>query len=99
MSLRVDDGVRAGHRVLLTGTPVQNNLTELITLLRLVMPDLFLIQEDGKLKDDEDVGWDEAEGTSLRIPCLPAPPVRPMLTDTFCSCPLQYHAKDRGQCS
>lgn len=31
----------ASHRVLLTGTPLQNNLTELWSLLNFIMPRLF----------------------------------------------------------
>ena len=31
----------ASHRVLLTGTPLQNNLTELWALLNFLMPKLF----------------------------------------------------------
>ena len=37
--------VKARHRVLLTGTPVQNNVQELITLLRFVVADSFLLAD------------------------------------------------------
>eukprot|EP01134_Creolimax_fragrantissima_P002746 CFRG2746T1 len=33
--------LNARHRVLLTGTPLQNNLLELISLLNFIMPDMF----------------------------------------------------------
>lgn len=33
--------VKAERRLLLTGTPVQNNLLELVSLLSFVMPDIF----------------------------------------------------------
>jgi len=33
--------LKAKHRILLTGTPLQNNLLELISLLIFVMPSLF----------------------------------------------------------
>lgn len=33
--------LQAKHRILLTGTPLQNNLLELISLLIFVMPSLF----------------------------------------------------------
>ncbi|ESO84241.1 hypothetical protein LOTGIDRAFT_61963, partial [Lottia gigantea] len=33
--------IRAGRRLLLTGTPLQNNLVELMSLLCFVMPDIF----------------------------------------------------------
>ena len=37
--------MKARHRVLLTGTPVQNNVQELVTLLRFVAADSFLITD------------------------------------------------------
>ncbi|XP_013776880.1 SWI/SNF-related matrix-associated actin-dependent regulator of chromatin subfamily A containing DEAD/H box 1-like [Limulus polyphemus] len=37
--------IKAQHRLLLTGTPLQNNLIELMSLLIFVMPDMF----DGKI--------------------------------------------------
>ena len=33
--------INAEHRILLTGTPLQNNLLELMSLLNFVMPDMF----------------------------------------------------------
>jgi SNF2 family DNA or RNA helicase len=39
--------VPARHRVLLTGTPIQNNLVELLSLLTFVMPSLFLDAQKG----------------------------------------------------
>lgn len=33
--------LKAKHRILLTGTPLQNNLLELMSLLIFVMPSLF----------------------------------------------------------
>ncbi|XP_072243863.1 SWI/SNF-related matrix-associated actin-dependent regulator of chromatin subfamily A containing DEAD/H box 1A [Leuresthes tenuis] len=33
--------INAGHRLLLTGTPLQNNLLELMSLLNFIMPSLF----------------------------------------------------------
>lgn len=38
---RISLFLKAKHRVLLTGTPLQNNLLELISLLIFVMPSLF----------------------------------------------------------
>ena len=33
--------LRSAHKLLLTGTPVQNNLSELFAMLRFAMPDVF----------------------------------------------------------
>ena len=35
-----------GRRLLLTGTPLQNNLTELLSLLHFTMPDIFSPTQD-----------------------------------------------------
>ena len=37
---------KAKHRLLLTGTPLQNNLLELISLLIFVMPSMFAGKRD-----------------------------------------------------
>jgi len=34
--------LRAKHRLLMTGTPLQNDLNELLALLTFIMPNLFL---------------------------------------------------------
>ncbi|KAG8891809.1 hypothetical protein FRB99_003344, partial [Tulasnella sp. 403] len=38
--------IRAHWRLLLTGTPLQNNLQELVSLLNFIMPDLFVQHEE-----------------------------------------------------
>ena len=48
-SLQSLKGIRADHRVLLTGTPLQNNLAELFMLLAFLDKDKF-----GKLQNFED---------------------------------------------
>ena len=39
--LRELKALRAGNRLLLTGTPLQNNLVELWALLNFILPDIF----------------------------------------------------------
>ncbi|XP_060522592.1 SWI/SNF-related matrix-associated actin-dependent regulator of chromatin subfamily A containing DEAD/H box 1 homolog isoform X2 [Cylas formicarius] len=62
--------INAKHRILLTGTPLQNNLLELMSLLIFVMPKMFaektddlrnLFQKNAKAKDDEIVPAFERE--------------------------------------
>jgi SNF2 family DNA or RNA helicase len=55
--------VKARHRVLLTGTPVQNNVQELITLLRFVVADSFLLA-DAQNAYITDVAMSEANADS-----------------------------------
>jgi SWI/SNF-related matrix-associated actin-dependent regulator of chromatin subfamily A containing DEAD/H box 1 len=54
------NAIRAGHRLLLSGTPVQNDLGELLSLMSFTMPKLF------RNIDIEDVlegfGWDKKSG-------------------------------------
>lgn len=54
--------IKATNRILLTGTPLQNNLLELMSLLIFVMPNIFsektedlknLFQKNAKNKDDD----------------------------------------------
>ncbi|XP_066137472.1 SWI/SNF-related matrix-associated actin-dependent regulator of chromatin subfamily A containing DEAD/H box 1 homolog [Euwallacea fornicatus] len=62
--------INARHRILLTGTPLQNNLLELMSLLIFVMPKIFaektddlknLFQKNSKAKEDENVPSFERE--------------------------------------
>lgn len=41
--------VRSRHRLLLTGTPLQNNLMELWSLLHFLMPNVFTSHEEFKV--------------------------------------------------
>ena len=49
MSFNTLSQLQSEYKILLTGTPVQNNLTELWTLLTFLMPGLF---EDVRLLSD-----------------------------------------------
>ena len=54
------NAIRAGHRLLLSGTPVQNDLGELLSLMSFTMPKLFRnINIDELL---EGFGWDKKSG-------------------------------------
>ena len=64
-------GIQASHRVLLTGTPVQNTLGELAALLRLVSADTFRAADAGAdgarwLKEDDIGDDDEEDGARLK---------------------------------
>ena len=49
-------GIGATHRLLLTGTPLQNNLTELWALLHWLYPQIFTEQTQSKFQAAFDLG-------------------------------------------
>jgi len=80
-------GYKAGHRVILSGTPLQNEITELWSLLNFLLPDIFDTNDDFEewfakpFKTGED-GADfdvEDEEKEFLIKCLHAV-LRPFMT-------------------
>ncbi|GME78530.1 unnamed protein product [Ambrosiozyma monospora] len=72
--------LKANYRVLLTGTPLQNNLRELVSLLCFIMPDLFKEKRDdfevifnqktttrGSTRDKDEEPKDENDDQEKRI--------------------------------
>jgi superfamily II DNA or RNA helicase len=58
--------LRARRRLLLTGTPVQNNIAELVALLRFVIADVFVPANcDAVYSEKEEADWDN-EGSNKR---------------------------------
>ena len=49
--------IKAGHRLLLSGTPVQNDLRELLALMSFILPEIF--QKIGIDDLLDDFGWDK----------------------------------------
>ena len=49
--------IKAGHRLLLSGTPVQNDLRELLALMSFILPDIF--QKIGIEEVLDGFGWDK----------------------------------------
>ena len=56
------NAIRAGHRLLLSGTPVQNDLGELLSLMSFTMPKLFRNIDIDELL--EGFGWDKKSGVN-----------------------------------
>ena len=54
------NAIRAGHRLLLSGTPVQNDLGELLSLMSFTMPKLFRNIDIEEVL--EGFGWDKKSG-------------------------------------
>ena len=54
--------IRAVHRLLLSGTPVQNDLSELLALMSFIMPDIF--RKIGIEEILEGFGWDRNSRTT-----------------------------------
>jgi len=63
--------LRSAHRLLITGTPLQNNLHELWSLLNFLLPDLFASSEDFdewfKLGAEEGLSTSEIEAKNVKM--------------------------------
>lgn len=64
-ALILRSSLQAEHRLLLTGTPLQNNLLELMSLLNFIMPSMFSSSTTQLSKMFSMVGDSEAFGTDV----------------------------------
>ena len=70
--------IKAVHRLLLSGTPVQNDLSELLALMSFIMPDIF--RKIGIEEVLEGFGWDRnSNSTTLNSSAISINQLRAML--------------------